>query len=320
MRTGSAISPSATTRSATCRARRATSPARSRATATALAFARGWPAGPRQCGLAARPLRSTTRSATCRARRATWRPRSELPRQPWHSASLPAGPRQAGWQRDLSVSYNNIGDVQSAQGDLAGALKSYRDSFGIREKLPSGTPAMRAGSATSRVSYNNVGDVQSARATWRARSELPRQPWHLRSWPSRTPAMRAGSAISRLATTRSATCRARRATWRVRSRATATALESVRSLRSKTLAMRAGRAILHGASEEWARPWVGLPGPARLQGKVRSDVGAALPGVSRGTAFAADPGRRIGVGRRRIPAHLSQVSHPWLSSRIRRSS
>ena len=28
----------------------------------------------------------------------------------------------------LSVSYNKVGNVQSAQGDLAGALKSYRDS------------------------------------------------------------------------------------------------------------------------------------------------------------------------------------------------
>ena len=35
-------------------------------------------------------------------------------------------PGNAGWQRDLSVSYNKIGNVQKAQGDLAGALKFYR--------------------------------------------------------------------------------------------------------------------------------------------------------------------------------------------------
>jgi hypothetical protein len=33
------------------------------------------------------------------------------------------------------VAAHKVGDVQSAQGDLAGALKSYRDSLGIAEKL-----------------------------------------------------------------------------------------------------------------------------------------------------------------------------------------
>jgi hypothetical protein len=33
------------------------------------------------------------------------------------------------WQRDLSVSYNKIGDVLKVQGDLAGALSAYRDSL-----------------------------------------------------------------------------------------------------------------------------------------------------------------------------------------------
>jgi hypothetical protein len=35
-------------------------------------------------------------------------------------------PGNAGWQRDLSVSHNKIGDVQRAQGDLTAALASYR--------------------------------------------------------------------------------------------------------------------------------------------------------------------------------------------------
>ena len=55
--------------------------------------------------------------------------------------------------------------------------------------------------------------------------------------------MRAGSAISPLATRRSATCRALRATWPGRSRATATALQSVRSWPSRIPAMPAGSAI-----------------------------------------------------------------------------
>ena len=33
--------------------------------------------------------------------------------------------------RDLSVSFSRVGNVQVAQGDLAGALKSYQDSRDI---------------------------------------------------------------------------------------------------------------------------------------------------------------------------------------------
>ena len=36
-----------------------------------------------------------------------------------------ADPNNAGWQRDLSVSYSNVGDVRVAQGDLAGALENF---------------------------------------------------------------------------------------------------------------------------------------------------------------------------------------------------
>ena len=35
-------------------------------------------------------------------------------------------PGNAGWQRDLSVSYNKVGDVQMAQGNLPAALASYQ--------------------------------------------------------------------------------------------------------------------------------------------------------------------------------------------------
>jgi tetratricopeptide (TPR) repeat protein len=49
-------------------------------------------------------------------------------------------PGNAGWRRDLSVSYNKVGDVQAAQGDLAGALKSYRDSLAIRDRLAQSDP------------------------------------------------------------------------------------------------------------------------------------------------------------------------------------
>ena len=63
-----------------------------------------------------------------------------------------ADPGNAGWQRDLSVSHNKIGDVLTAQGNLAAALAAYP----IRPRIESwsgwrwrtwGTPA---GSATFR--------------------------------------------------------------------------------------------------------------------------------------------------------------------------
>jgi tetratricopeptide (TPR) repeat protein len=49
-------------------------------------------------------------------------------------------PGNAGWQRDLSVSYDRVGNVQVEQGDLAGALKSYRDSLAIADRLAKSDP------------------------------------------------------------------------------------------------------------------------------------------------------------------------------------
>jgi Flp pilus assembly protein TadD len=50
----------------------------------------------------------------------------------------PDAPRS---QRDLSVSYERIGAVQSAQGDLSSALSSYKQDLEIREKLAARDPA-----------------------------------------------------------------------------------------------------------------------------------------------------------------------------------
>ena len=45
------------------------------------------------------------------------------------------------WQRDLSVSYEKIGVVQSAQGDLNSAFSSYKQGLDIRQKLAARDPA-----------------------------------------------------------------------------------------------------------------------------------------------------------------------------------
>ena len=43
-----------------------------------------------------------------------------------------ADPGNAGWQRDLSVSYKKVGDVLVAQGNLPEALKSYQGSLDVQ--------------------------------------------------------------------------------------------------------------------------------------------------------------------------------------------
>ena len=73
-----------------------------------------------------------------------------------------ADPGNAGWQRDLSVSYNRIGDVLVAQGNLPEALKSYRDGLAIATVWRRPTPATPAGSATCRCPT-----TRSATCWWR---------------------------------------------------------------------------------------------------------------------------------------------------------
>ena len=77
------------------------------------------------------------------------------------SAARDAAAR-SGNDRDLSVTYNRLGDVQVAQGDLAGALKSYRDSLAIRDRLAKSDPGNAGWQRDLSVSYNKVGDVQVA--------------------------------------------------------------------------------------------------------------------------------------------------------------
>jgi len=73
-----------------------------------------------------------------------------------------ADPGNAGWQRDLSVSHNKIGDVQREQGDLAAALTSYRASLAIRERLAKADPGNAGWQRDLSVSHERIGDVQRA--------------------------------------------------------------------------------------------------------------------------------------------------------------
>ena len=70
-----------------------------------------------------------------------------------------ADPGNAGWQRDLSVSYEKVGDVLKDQGNLAEALKAYRDSLAIAERLAKADPGNADWQRDLSVSYDKVGDV-----------------------------------------------------------------------------------------------------------------------------------------------------------------
>ena len=49
-------------------------------------------------------------------------------------------PSNAGWQRELSISHNKIGDVLMSQGDLTAALENYRAAMAIAERLAASDP------------------------------------------------------------------------------------------------------------------------------------------------------------------------------------
>ena len=80
-----------------------------------------------------------------------------------HARSLAArDPNDAGWRRDLSVSYDRVGDVQVAQGDLPAALASFRAGLAIREGLSKTDPGNAGWRRDLSVSHNKIGDVQVA--------------------------------------------------------------------------------------------------------------------------------------------------------------
>ena len=91
-----------------------------------------------------------------------------VPRQPRHSDRLAkADPGNAGWQRDLSVSYNKIGEVLVAQGNLPEALKSFRDSLAIRDRLAKADPGNAGWQRDLSVSYAKLANA------YRTAGQLP---------------------------------------------------------------------------------------------------------------------------------------------------
>jgi tetratricopeptide (TPR) repeat protein len=73
-----------------------------------------------------------------------------------------ADPRNAEWQRDLSVSQNRVGNVLSAQGRLDDALSAYHACLAIAERLVASDPSNAEWQRDLSVSQNRVGNVLSA--------------------------------------------------------------------------------------------------------------------------------------------------------------
>jgi len=63
------------------------------------------------------------------------------------------------WQRDLSVSYDDVGDVLVAQGKLDEALKAYRDGFAIREHVAAADPNNTQWQRDLAVSHSKLASV-----------------------------------------------------------------------------------------------------------------------------------------------------------------
>ena len=70
-----------------------------------------------------------------------------------------ADPGNAGWQRNLGVSYERVGFVLVAQGNLPEALKSFREVLVIRDRLAKADPGNAGRQRALSVSYIKVGEV-----------------------------------------------------------------------------------------------------------------------------------------------------------------
>ena len=73
-------------------------------------------------------------------------------------------PSNSGWQRDLSVSYEKVGDVLVVQGNLQEALDAYQQSLKIAKPLAEQDPSNAEWQRNLSVSYEKVGDVLVARS------------------------------------------------------------------------------------------------------------------------------------------------------------
>jgi tetratricopeptide (TPR) repeat protein len=142
------------------------------------------------------------------------------------------------------VSYNKIGRRAGRAGQLDEALKAYRDSLAIRERLAAADRGNTQWQRDLAVSYGKIGDVLRAQgkldealAAFRADLAISER------LAAADPGNTSGSAIWRCRTTRSATCWLAPAGATRRSRNIAKAWTSARSSSPPIGPTRCGRPI-----------------------------------------------------------------------------
>ena len=79
------------------------------------------------------------------------------------------------------MSYEKVGDVQVAQGQLPAALASYQASLAIAERLAKSDPGNAGWQRDLSVSYDKVGDVQVAQGNLDGAGLLSGEPRHHRA-------------------------------------------------------------------------------------------------------------------------------------------
>ena len=73
-----------------------------------------------------------------------------------------ADPGNAGYQRDLSVSHDRLGDLAVASGDSATAEQHYRTALAIAERLAAADPGNAEYQRDLSVSRNQLGNLSQA--------------------------------------------------------------------------------------------------------------------------------------------------------------
>lgn len=68
-------------------------------------------------------------------------------------------PDNAGWQRDLSISQERLGDALQAQGDLNAAREAYQASLAIRARLATDNPANTASQRDLSIIQQRLGEL-----------------------------------------------------------------------------------------------------------------------------------------------------------------
>ena len=77
-------------------------------------------------------------------------------------ARAAADPADTGWQRDLSISHDRLGDVAVAAGDLTAARTAYQAALDIRIRLAAADPANTEWQRDLSISHDRLGNVAMA--------------------------------------------------------------------------------------------------------------------------------------------------------------